>query len=75
MVRTARFSFDDEENSGFAAHTSELNDLDDFDFDGFDVEPPHRKPPRTVRRPEGSRHDADDEPLRRTDPQQPRSIR
>ena len=75
MVRNARFSFDDEENREFAAHPSELNDIDDFDFDGFDIAQPLRKPAPTVRNPEGSRHNPDDEPHRKTDPERPRSTR
>ena len=73
MVRNARFSFDDEENRGFPAHTSRLNDLDDFDFDGFDVAHPHRKSQRTVRNPDSSRNDPDDERHREADPEQPQS--
>ena len=74
MVRNARFSFDDEENREFAAHPSELNDIDDFDFDGFVDAHPRRKPARTVRNPEGSHHNPD-EPQQKTDSERPHSTR
>jgi hypothetical protein len=37
MVRSARFSWNDEDGFELPDRSSGLDDLDDFDFDGFEI--------------------------------------